>query len=210
MSQQTYADVDEADLDPVTGLVRDGGKVRVRMIMMDAALPTGTTRRAARAAASSAPTDDIALATLAALATRDTMDRMTIAAASYRPGFRCHTADAGIDLYAGERARQQRITEDSNAWRDAPDTQAWGTKAQVLPLGAWKKTDQQEGTSCFVDGCEGRWRDDGGDGLLRCRPEPMPSARSGTSSGDAQLGTREFVDATWRAMVEEQANAWKS
>jgi hypothetical protein len=120
--------VDEADIDPVTGSVKDGGRVRVRMPQMsDAAPPTGTraARRAARRQASASTVDAAVVAqTLAALATQDAVAREAISAASHRPGFRCFTEDAGVDLYAGERARAERIVQDGNAWRgDAPAVQ---------------------------------------------------------------------------------------
>jgi hypothetical protein len=38
----------------------------------------------------------------------------------------------------------------------------------------------------------------------------MPSARSGTSSGDAAVGTKDAVNAAWEALQEETRNAWKA
>jgi hypothetical protein len=111
-----------------SNIARDGERIRVTM--HDAAMatdlatrfpptPTGeshVSHREQRRLARQSQTDDVVAVTLAAVATHDAIARNAIAVASHFPGFRCFTDDVAVDLGAGERARQERITEDSNAW----------------------------------------------------------------------------------------------
>jgi hypothetical protein len=121
------------------------------------------------------------------------------------PEQRAHTQRVTADatppqgVTAADWAREQGIREMSDAWkpRDA-------AVPKILPVGAWPDTVQTEGASCSVDGALGTWTR-GSDGYLYCRPKAMAATRA-----DASVGTRDAVDQAWRAMVEEQANAWRS
>jgi hypothetical protein len=95
-------------------------------------------------------------------------------------------------------------TIDSNAWRsqDAP-------AAQIAPLGAWPLGfGRKAGDACSQDGASGVLVER--DGWLWCEIRPMKATRSGTSSGDTAVGTRDAVDQAWRAMVDDVSNAWKT
>jgi hypothetical protein len=225
-----------ADLDYTLEPVADGTVVRVPMMAMDHALvddlnarygkpatDAPTTRRAERRAARQAGTVDVAAITLAKLETERVMARdAEIAMSLHRPGFRCCTDDASVDLSAGERARAERILQDSEAWRDTnyaevPQAVREGAQKPVtLPFGAWRLGTQTEGASCSVgEGERGRWVREGN--FLYCRPLPAstprvpptnPSTDSVPRTMDAATAQR-IKDEAWSAYVQDLSNAWR-
>ncbi len=117
-------------------------------------------------------------------------------------------------------AREQSIREMCDAWRprDATDPHEGAQKPQGLyPLGAWPKSMQQEGASCFIDGAPGVWKDDAGDGLLRCRPFAMQATRvpptnrsTATGQDGGPVGSKQAVEDSYRQMCDELTSAWRT
>ena len=210
MSERKYFIADDDAFDPITGLIRDGRKIRVPMSQMDGGGRRSLTFQDVQDGV------DIVGITLAKLATDAVLQRngfITDAEASlHRPGYR-GTFDASVDLSASDKARAERMLADSNAWRpkDAyssdPYTGSTTKPVETRPTNAYAPVGTKgvaEGQSCFIGNGqaghlvkEANW--------YICRPDAADAAR-----GDAQPGTREFVDQEWRRLQEEQANAWKT
>jgi hypothetical protein len=138
-------------------VVSDGGDTR------DARRQERQARQAARRAASDSGSAEAArLATEAMVETLRKTQLMSHDGYSqdalhlHKPGYRV-IDDAAIDLFAGERARAERILHDSNAWRGDGSTEAAGpTQVEgaqsprgILPVGALRPSPtQRAGMSC--------------------------------------------------------------
>jgi hypothetical protein len=117
---------------------------------------------------------------------------VTDALALHRPGFRYFG-----DRSASEQAYGEYVSWLQDAWKRKDSV---GTET-LPPFGAQPLGAQVEGSSCAVDGRRGVWKREGD--YLYCRPVDK-------KLGDAEPGTREYVDQVWRQMVLDQQNAWKT
>jgi hypothetical protein len=118
---------------------------------------------------------------------------------------------AGVSAAEFERARM--IQDVCSAWQDAP-------APKLAPFGAYPVGfNPKAGDQCSQDGAKGVLVER--NGYLYCQVEPMPSARSGTSSGsDALLrNTRNNMSAAdgerlkseaWNQMVSDLENSWRT
>jgi hypothetical protein len=116
------------------------------------------------------------------------------------------TADVRpLGISDSDWARHQMINDQANAWRtqDAPAV-ATPPSGAFAPVGLGAN----EGDICSQNGVPGNLVRRGD--WLFCEVTPLGATRSGTSRGDAAVGDRSLQDQAWRAMVEEQQNAWRS
>jgi hypothetical protein len=156
MSERKYFIADDDAFDPITGLIRDGRKIRVPMSQMDGGGRRSLTFQDVQDGV------DIVGITLAKLATDAVLQRngfITDAEASlHRPGYR-GTFDASVDLSASDKARAERMLADSNAWRpkDAyssdPYTGSTTKPVETRPTNAYAPVGTKgvaEGQSCFI------------------------------------------------------------
>jgi hypothetical protein len=228
-------DDDEGDFDPHTGLLRDGRRIRVPMTAMDG---RGT------------PSDPLVINTGLDLGKqfhadgsprfrRDAEPRRSRktqqADATLTDNHRPHFADT--DRSASEQARQQRIIEDSNAWRgpqaalpaavtaDAArpagiSDSDWAREQGIREMSdAWKPRDAAVPKVLPV----GAWPDTIQTEGASCSVDGALGTWTRGSDGhlyckpkpmpttrsDA-VGTKQAVDDAWNALQEETRNAWRS
>jgi hypothetical protein len=204
MSGRKYFIADDDAFDPITGLIRDGRKIRVPMSQMD-----GGSRRSLTFQDVQDSVDIVGI-TLAKLATDAVLQRngfISDAEASlHRPGFR-GTFDASVDLTASDKARSERMLADSRAWM-TPDadksglSQSTGAPTTALksvpPTNAYAKVGTKgiaEGQQCFINGQAGHTVKEG-DWYI-CRPDATDAM-----TGDARDAYKE--------MCAQLTDAWKA
>jgi hypothetical protein len=100
------------------------------------------------------------------------------------------------------RQSPRMIDHVTNQWRQ--DAAA----VEDLPAGRFPLS-AGEGSLCTINGEAGTLVRDGDYLVCRAKP-PIGPTRSGKSLGDAQPGTRAYVDAVWNEMVSDLTNAWKT
>jgi hypothetical protein len=111
-------------------------------------------------------------------------------------------------VFPAEWARHQMIQELTDAWRTpAPTLDA--AAVTTAPAGAYAPTGYaaHAGDTCTLNGAPGNLVERAG--WLFCEVTQPGPTRSGASAGDAQPGTRAYVDAVWRELQEETQNAWR-